>query len=440
MTRGFACALLCGLLVSGCGGAWFGGSESDPPLPGERIPIMTLDQALEPDAGLANLEVRLPPPYVNTAWDQAGGTPSHALYHVALDEGPRIAWRAGIGSGSSSSGWILAQPLVVDNRVFTMDARARISAFSADRGNRLWQVNLEIDDEDEGYFGGGIAYDSGRLYVTTGFGMAFALDVEDGQTIWSQRLPGPSRAAPTVSGGRMFAITLDNQTAALATEDGRRLWTHSGIEETALLLGAASPAVSGSTVVIPYSSGEIFSLLVENGRMLWNEALSAINPIDPIADLAHIRGMPVIDRGAVLAISHSGRMIAVDLRRGARAWDIDLGGVQMPWVAGDFIFVVTNEARVVCLMRRNGRIRWVTELPRFKDPEDQLGVIHWFGPVLAGDRLILAGTNGVAVSISPYSGEILGELDLPGVPAVSPVVAGNTLYFLTESATLIALR
>jgi outer membrane protein assembly factor BamB len=440
MTRGVACTLVCGLILAGCSGGWFGGSEEDAPLPGERIPIMTLDQTLEPDAKIANLEVRLPPPYVNTAWSQAGGTPSHALYHVALDEGPRVAWRAGIGTGSSSDGWILAQPLVVEDRVYTMDARARISAFGADRGKRLWEVDLEIDEEDEGYFGGGIAYDSGRLYVSTGFGMAFALNAEDGQTIWSQRLPGPSRAAPTVSGGRVFAITVDNQAVALAADDGRRIWNHSGIEETSLLLGAASAAVSGSTVVVPYSSGEIFSLLVENGRMLWSEALSAINPIDPIADLAHIRGMPVIDRGAVLAISHSGRMIAVDLRRGARAWDIDLGGVQMPWVAGEFIFVVTNEARVVCLTRRDGRIRWVRQLPRFEDPEDQLGLIHWFGPVLAGDRLILAGTNSVAVSISPYTGEILGELDLPGVPAVSPVVAGNTLYFLTESAALIALR
>ena len=92
------------------------------------------------------------------------------------------------------------------------------------------------------------------------------------------------------------------------------------------------------------------------------------------------------------------------------------------------------------ILTSDGRIRWVRQLPRFEDPEDQLGLIHWFGPVLAGDRLILAGTNGIAVSISPYTGEILGELDLPGVPAVSPVVAGNTLYFLTESATLIALR
>ena len=142
----------------------------------------------------------------------------------------------------------------------------------------------------------------------------------------------------------------------------------------------------------------------------------------------------------VLAISHSGRMVAIDERRGARAWDIDLGGIEMPWVAGDFVYVVTTDAQVVCVTRRDGRIRWVRQLPRFEDPEDLEDPIQWVGPVLAGDRLITAGSNGQAMAISPYTGEILGEIELSGAPAVTPVVADNTLYFLIDDATLVALR
>ena len=135
----------------------------------------------------------------------------------------------------------------------------------------------------------------------------------------NNRFPFIRSAAPVVSGGRVFAVTLDNQVHALDVADGRSQWSHRGIEEAAILIGAASPAVAGSSVVVPYSSGEIFSLLAENGRVLWNDSLAAVNRIDPIADLAHIRGLPVIDRGLVLAVSHSGRMVAIDLRRGVRA-------------------------------------------------------------------------------------------------------------------------
>jgi outer membrane protein assembly factor BamB len=435
-----AILLLSGLILAGCEDSWFGTGDEGPRLEGERIAVMTFGRGLEADPRLAGLEVRLPAPYVNDAWSQTGGSPSHAMYHLSLTEAPAVAWRSDIGAGESDDRRLLAQPLVVEKRVYTMDSRSLVSAYDSEHGKRIWRIELEPEDEDDGFFGGGIAHDAGRLYATTGFGMVYALKAEDGEVLWSQQLPGPIRAAPTVSGGRVFAITIDNQTFALAASDGRRLWEHSGIQETASLLGAASPAVSGSSVVVPYSSGEIFSLLAENGRVLWNDGLSSVKGVDPMSDLAHIRAQPVIDRGVVLAISHSGRMVATDLRRGARAWDVDLGGVQMPWVAGEFVYLVTTDAKVVCLTRRGGRVRWVLALPRFEDPEDLEDPIRWFGPVLAGDRLILVGSTEVAVSVSPYTGKLLGEVKLPGAPAVAPVVADNTLYVITEGADLVALR
>ncbi len=409
-------------------------------LPGQRIAILALDRGLHPDPSVAEVRVRLSEPYVNETWTHAGGSAAHAMYHLSLGEMPRRAWSTDIGEGSGSDRRLLAQPLVVNGVVYSMDALATISAYDAARGRVIWRADLEPEDEDDGYFGGGIAYDAGRIYVTTGFARLFSLDAETGAVVWQAAMPAPMRAAPVAAGGRVIAVTLDNQTIALAAEDGQRLWSHSGIQETTGLIGGASPAVSGSTVVAPYSSGEIVGLLAENGRVLWSDSLSSVTRIDPMGDIAHIRGTPVIDRGMVFAISHSGRMVAVDLRRGVRAWEADLGGVEMPWVGGDFIFVLTNDAQLVCLTRRDGRIRWVRPLPRFEDPEDQEDPIHWAGPVLASDRLIIAGSNRQALSISPYTGEVLGVIELPGSVLLAPVVAGNSLYFLTEGGSLVAMR
>jgi outer membrane protein assembly factor BamB len=416
------------------------GAAPEQILPGERIAILSLDRGLSPDPAVAERQVRLSEPYVNRNWTHFGGNPEHAMYHLALGDSPRQVWSNDIGEGSDDDRRLLAQPLVVDGVVYTMDALAMISAYDAASGGLLWRRDLEPEDEDEGYFGGGIAYDAGRIYVSTGFARVFSLDADSGAVIWQQSVPAPIRAAPAAANGRIFVVTLDNQTIALSSEDGERLWSHSGMEEATGLIGGASPAISGSTVIVPYSSGEIIGLLAENGRILWSDSLSSVTRVDPLGDIAHIRGAPVIDRGMVFAISHSGRMIAVDLRRGVRAWETAIGGVEMPWVGGDFIFVLTNDAQLVCLTRRQGRIRWVRPLPRFANPEDQEDPIHWAGPVLAGDRLIVAGSNRQALSISPYSGDVLGVIELPDSVIMAPVVADNSLYFLTEGASLVALR
>ncbi len=439
--RGGPLALLALFLLGACSDLPFlGGGDSEPPLPGRRISILAVDRGVTADSALQDVEVLLPPPYVNEAWSHSAGSPAHAMYHLSLSENPRVLWSDDVGEGSGSDQILLAQPVVVGDFVFAMDARSLVTAYDGRNGERIWRVDLEPEEEDEGYFGGGIGYGDRRLFVTTGFGKAFALDAVTGEMLWEAEVPGPVRAAPTVADGQVYIVLIDNQLLTLDAETGERLWSHVGLQETAGLIGAASPAVEGETVVVPYSSGEIFALSAEDGQVIWAESLASLQRVDPLADLPHIRGEPVIDRGIVFAISHSGRMLALDLEQGLRAWDIDVGGVETPWIAGDFLYVLTNEQLVLCLQRKDGRIKWVQALPQFEDPEDQEDPIRWTGPVLASDRLIVAGSHGEALSLSPYTGRILGYFELPAGAAVPPVVANNALFFLTEDGRLVAMK
>ncbi len=429
------------MLVAGCGWTdeWFGDPE-EPPLPGERLSVLMLERSIEPDPEAATLSVTLPPPVRNDAWSQAGGTPSHALGHLALAEASRRVWTADIGSGSDSTLRLLAQPVVAGGRVFAMDADAHVAAVSADSGAALWRVDLQPEDERGDAVGGGVALGEGRLFAATGYGEVVAIDPDTGNILWRRWVGGPVRGAPTVADGRVIVLTLDNQTRALAAEDGTPIWEHAGILETAGLLGSVSPAVDRTTVVVPYSSGELVGLRAESGRPVWGDSLAALRRLGSLSGLADIRGLPVIDNGLVFAVGHSGRTVAIDQRTGARVWEQDLGGVDTPWVAGDLLFVLSNDNELVALTRRFGLVRWVTALPRFDDPEDEEDPILWSGPVLAGGRLWLTGSNAVLLAVAPQDGTIVGETDLPGRTLLPPVVADGTLFVVTDSATLAAYR
>jgi outer membrane protein assembly factor BamB len=429
------------VLLSGC--EWIQNmlpSKKKPPLPGVRIAVMINERDLDPDPRVADLRVMLPRPYVNPAWPESGGVPTHAMYHLALEATPKKIWKVDIGDGSSKGRKLLTKPVVADGRVYAMDLNFIISAYNADTGERVWRYKPKLPRQDDETFGGGLAYNKGRLYVTTGFGEVLSLDAKTGRLAWTQTVSGPMRAAPTVAGGRLYVVTIDNQLNVLDADTGEKKWTHSAISESAGLLGDGSVAVDGSTVVVPYTSGEIFAIRAENGRVVWSDNLTAIRRVDAMASLAHIRGSPVIDRGVVYAISHSGRFVAIDQRSGARIWERGIGGVDMPWVAGEFIFVLSNDNEIYCLTRQGGRVRWVQPLPRFENPEKKKKPIHWAGPVLAGDRLVLTGSHGEVMTVSPYTGEPLGRMEVPHGILLPPVVANGTIYFLTDDADLIAYR
>lgn len=430
-------ALLLASTAAGCG--LFGGDKKTP-LPGERISVLGLDRRVAPDPALANLGVTLPRPVVNPDWPEPGGYPNHAMYHLGLPPSLTRAWETSVGDGSSRYRKVMSQPIIVRDTVFAMDGGTQLSAVAAGNGSSIWQVELKPEGMKGNAFGGGPAFWKDRLYVATGYAEVLALDPANGNVIWRKPVDAPVHAAPTVADGRIYAVTVENELIVLATEDGRRLWTHNGIPETAGLLGGASPAVEGEIVVVAYNSGELFALRVENGRVLWSENLAAARNVDPVSGLADIRGRPVIDRDRVFAISHSGRMAAIDLRRGDRVWEREIASSHGPWVAGDFIYVLANDSELACLTRNEGKVRWAQQLPRYDNPEKREDPILWAGPVLGGDRVIALSSTGEGVSVSPYTGEPTGRITMSAGGYLGPVIAGNTLYLLTDDANLSAYR
>jgi len=436
LSRSLVLLLTLTAAVAGCGVF----DSKKPKLPGQRISVLELEKQLEPDPTLATTPVTLPRPATNANWPEAGGNPAHDMGHPALADTIKPVWTVSVGQGASRYAQVLAGPVVVDGTVYTMDSTSLVSAWSSADGHQLWQVDIRPKDNDSQAWGGGVSYDGGRIFVTTGFGEILALDARTGKEIWRIPTVSPLRGAPTIADGRVYAVTVDNELLAFSSDDGHRLWSYEGIPESAVLAGSGSPAVANEVVVAPFSSGEIVALRVENGHQVWADSLSATRRFDPMSTLADVRGRPVIDRGRVYAISHSGRMTALDLRTGSRVWEQDIGGVFAPWVAGDYIYVLSTSAELICLTREDGRIRWITQLDQYEDPEDKSGPIQWAGPMLAGDRLIMLASTGEAWSVSPYTGTPLGRVELPTGSFLPPVVADGTLYLMTDDADLIALR
>ncbi len=410
------------------------------PLPGERISVLLNSRTVAADPALAGKQILLPAPTPNQSWPQAGGYPNHAMQHIQISDSLAKAWSADIGSGSDDAELLNGTPVVADGKVFTLDAESLVSAYDMANGNRLWNTDLTPEEDDDGHISGGLAYDSGMLYVSTGFNYIIALDATSGKEIWRRRVETPMRAAPTVRGGRLFQVTLGNQLYALNAKTGETLWTHRGLPEVASVLGGASPAVDKGVVVVPYTSGELIALKVETGRELWQDALITVRRADVASSLSGIRGRPVIDRDRVIAVSNGGVMVAIDLRTGRRLWEKDITSIESPWVVGNYVYVLSTDSELIAMSRDDGRVYWVRGLPRFEDQKNLKDQITWTGPILASDRLIVAGSHGEALAISPYSGKFLGSVEMPDGVAISPVVAQGSVFFLANDAELVVYR
>ena len=424
------------------------GEEDD-----DRISILALDTQLTADPRYAGASVEVPPSYVNASWPQPGGEADHTLHHLGATLDLEVVWKTDVGAAGERAK-LTSPPIVVNDRVYVVDAEATVSSFDVASGSLQWETELapEIDQRfrvreifrrakpAQIGFGGGVAFDQGRIFVTSGFGFIAALDAITGEEQWRYETPAAVRTPPTAYRGKVYLTTNTNELLALDQETGKKIWTYQSFEEAARFLSSASPAAAGDLVVAPFSSGEIVAFIADSGRPVWNQTLSQQTRLTALASLNDIAGSPVIDRGLVYVVSHGGRLEAVDIRSGRPTWQVSLASLQMPWVAGDYIYVVSVDGELACVSRADGGIVWVSQLQRYKNEKKRSGRIAWAGPVLAGDHLILVSTTGDIVKVAPDTGAIVATEEFGDGSVISPIVAGEKVFILGEDGKLVAMR
>lgn len=418
-----------------------GGKDKRPKTPvfGNRVSILSSESSAEVDPALANMPVVLPDPVANADWSQPGGNAAKLIGHVALAAAPVEAWSAAL-EGSSNSARLAAAPVVAGGKLYVIDANAQVLAFDAKSGSRLWSTQMPAEGNGRSLFGGGVSVLDDKLFATTGVGDVAALDAKTGAILWKKNPGGPLRGSPTLSNGHVYVMSQNNQIFALDQLTGETVWNDAGSAQATGVFGVAAPAAAQGTVIAGFSSGELTAYRYENGRDLWGDALSRTNISTSVAALTDIDADPVIDRGRVFAIGQGGRMASYELVSGQRLWEINVAGISTPAVVGDWVFVATDDAKLLCIARATGKIRWISQLKRWHDMKDKKGSVRWTGPVAAGGRLILVSTDGDLVYVNPADGAVAVSADMHHRMALSPVVADNMLYILADDGRLTAYR
>lgn len=426
------------LALSACG-AFKGGPKKTPTL-GDRVPILVSENGAEVDKTIADVQVLLPPAAPNEDWAQPGGNAAKSDGHLALSTSLSRVWSVNIHGGSLRQR-LGAAPVVADKKLFAVDVDAVASAFSVETGKLLWKVKLAADKKNRAaLFGGGVSFDDGKLFATTGLGDVLALNAADGKILWRVHPAGPLRGAPTVANGAVYILSQNNELYALAQEDGAVQWTSSGSLESQAVFGVGAPAAGRGTIVAGFSSGELNAYRYENGRVLWQEILSRTTASATVSSLVDIDAAPVIDQNRVYAVGEGGRMVALELTTGQRIWEQNLSGTSTPWIAGEWLFVITDDGKLYCLSRANGKIRWISDLGAYRNVKKRKTPITWTGPVLAGGRLLLVNSLGRIVSVSPTTGEKGVTIKGSGPYSLPPLVADNMLYTIDNKGKITAYR
>jgi outer membrane protein assembly factor BamB len=374
------------------------------------------------------------------AWPQIFSGPAHAPGNAAGPSGLKPAWSAGIGEGGGYRQPLQASPLIAEGKVFTMDANGAVTAFSLSSGAELWKTHTRPKHNSVTNIGGGIGYDSGTIYASTGYAELLSLDAGAGKINWRQALDFPARSAPTIAGGLVAVITQNDLLLTFDASAGTPGWRFIGkvTDSPTSVAVTGAPAFEAGIFVAGFSSGTLAALDAQSGTPIWEQSFaSSFGQASPL-DFSDIVAAPVIAGGVVYAIGLGKTMLAIDLRSGAKVWERDTAGEQTICAAGGFVYVLNTSQILAAIHADDGLVCWTHQLPLYLNPKKKKKPIAWTGPVMVNGMLLLTNDQGQIAFADPASGSITSTAKLAAPADLSPIAAAGNLLVLTRDATLTA--
>ena len=208
-------------------------------------------------------------------------------------QGPKVRWRASVGTGFSSFS-------VADSRAYTLgnaDGTDTVFCFDVETGKILWRHSYRCDPQPLSYEGGASAtpaVDGKHVFTFSKGGDLFCLDVLTGSVVWSKKfepwpqLPGDWKntwgyAGSPLSQEDRLLISVGQAGLALGKADGAVIW-----ESAAGHPGYSSPvpfhAQQGRAVAF-FSGHAVVGAMAGSGRQLWSVPWNTqwdLNAADPI--------------------------------------------------------------------------------------------------------------------------------------------------------------
>lgn len=363
------------------------------------------------------------------AWVRGWGSPEpgEPAKLVKFDETLKVkkVWSTSVGDGTGKKG-VGILPVYVSGMLYTADHKGRVSAVSADSGNKIWENKTDLP------FSSGPGIDGPLLVLGTIDGQVQAFNSETGSELWQTRVSSEVLAAPAIADGIVVVRCIDGRVFGLDANNGNRLWIHDRSVPLLTLRGNSALLARAGTVFIGYDDGTVVALSLEDGAVIWEQTF--VNPegrteLDRLADVGDQMVMVASD---LIVSSYKNRVTALAANSGRLLWFKDIASATGVQVERVNLAMSDRSGEVWLLDRRNGSTMW---------KQDQLRNRGLTRPAFYGGNLVVGDFEGYLHWIDIESGRFVARVrEGKDGFAGAPISVGTTLYVLTRKGTLAAYR
>ncbi len=336
----------------------------------------------------------------------------------------RKEWSRSIGEGQGDN-YNQLTPAVDGELIFAADVNGRVMAMDRTTGKVQWKTDLDVP------VSGGVGAGHGLVLVGTLKGEVIALDSGSGEQKWHAQVTSEVLSAPATNGDVVIVQTQDDRLIALEASNGQQRWIYDNTPAVLTLRGTGAPLVTNQLAFAGLSTGKVIAVDTRRGLPVWEQRITVPQGRSELERVVDIDGGLLLSGGNLYVVTYQGRVAALEQNSGRILWQREASSYTGVAQGFGSVYVSQADGTVEGIDERSTSALW---------SNDGLARRQLSAPEVFSSYVAVGDLEGYLHLISQVDGRFVARtrIDSDGLRA-RPLVVGGWLYAFGNSGKLVGL-
>ena len=275
--------------------------------------------------------------------------------------------------------------------------------------------------------------DSKTLIVADNVSKYYALNLDDGNLLWSKYNSSPFNSQIKTYKDKFFIIDFNNILRCISIKDGTEIWNIKVGNTFIKSQKKLSIIVVNNVVYFNNSTGDITAIDINTGIVLWQTPTqaSAIYENTFLLKTSNI----VANNKMIVFSNNKNEFYSLDLKTGLIKWKININSNIQPTIIDNLIFTISNEGYLTIIDSKDGNIIKVTDVfSLFK--KKKRNKINPVGFLVAKKNIYLTTDHGRLLVIDIESGETKSIIKIANNKISRPFILNKNLFLIKDNSII----
>lgn len=328
----------------------------------------------------------------------------------------------GVGQGDLFSNLV---PAVDGDSIYAADVEGLVIALDRRSGKVLWKQDLDLP------VSGAVGAGYGLVLLGTLKGEVIALDADSGEEQWRAQVPSEILAAPATNGDVVLVQGQDDRLVAFDAATGTQRWIFESSPAVLTLRGTGAPLLTRNLAIAGLSSGKVIALDAKRGIPVWEQRVAIPSGRSELDRVVDIDGGLLLSGNTLYVVTYQGKVAGLDLESGRVLWQREASSSVGLAEGFGSVYASLANGTVEGIDERSASALW---------SNDALARRQLSAPEVFSSYVAVGDLDGYLHLLSQVDGRFVGRtrIDSDGLRA-KPLVVGDWLYAFGNSGKLIAL-